>query len=223
MKIYQVGGSVRDSFLFKKSNDLDYVCECESYDELKTYLKDNEYTIILEKPEFLIIRTKKNSEVIDFSICRKDGVYTDNRHPDKVTMGTIYDDLERRDFTINSIAKHENGDILDPNNGIEDINNKIIKCVGSIERLREDGLRVIRALRFSIQLDFNIDESINNYILNDFENDTKIMDAVHSDRLRQEITKMLKYDCYKTILLLTKYEKLFNYLIKTRGLTFKIY
>lgn len=219
MKIYQVGGSIRDKLLNKTSNDIDFACECGSFEELITYLKKEKFEIILEKPEFLTVKVKKESHVYDFTVCRKDSKYDNGRHPSSVTIGTIYDDLSRRDFTINSIAMHKNN-IIDPHNGIDDIKNKIIRCVESIDRIKEDGLRVLRALRFAIQLDFKIDDQINQYLLNEF--DVSTMRNVSSERIKQELTKMLKIDCYKTVNLLSKYQKVLQFLLVDKKIKIKV-
>ncbi len=102
VKIYLVGGSIRDQLLGLKSKDLDYAVEAGSYEEMRDYIKENG-KIFLETPEYLTIRAHlKNGEPADFVLCRKDGEYSDGRRPDKVTPGTLYDDLARRDFTVNA-------------------------------------------------------------------------------------------------------------------------
>ena len=91
---------------------------------------------------------------------RIDGEYNDSRHPESVEFtSNLIEDLKRRDFTINAMAYNEREGLVDAFDGINDINNKIIRCVGEPEeRFGEDALRILRAVRFSAQLGFNIDE-----------------------------------------------------------------
>lgn len=147
MKIYQVGGSVRDKFLDIKSNDIDFAVEANSYDIMYKYLEKN-YIIVFENKKFFTVKVRgKNGLYYDFVLCRKENSYSDGRHPDLVKMGTIIDDLARRDFTMNAIAIDDQGTIIDPFGGQDDIANKVIRCVGSTDRLLEDSLRLIRAIR----------------------------------------------------------------------------
>jgi tRNA nucleotidyltransferase (CCA-adding enzyme) len=202
MKIYQVGGSVRDSFLGIKSKDIDYAVEASSYDEMREYILSTNGEIFLENPEFFTIRAKwsidkKNKEPCDFVLCRKEGSYSDNRHPDNVEVGTIFDDLARRDFTINAIAINvETQEIIDPFGGIKDIEDKIIQCVGNPDlRFKEDALRILRALRFAITKNFKIAYltdicmSINMHLLSN----------ISSERIREELHKMFKFDTNKSV------------------------
>lgn len=87
---------------------------------------------------------------------RRDGNYTDGRHPDNVEFTSdLSEDLERRDFTINAMAYNPMTGLIDPFDGMRDIRNRRIVCVGSArERFKEDALRILRAIRFAAQLDF---------------------------------------------------------------------
>src|SRR5689334_19330699 len=99
VKLYKVGGYVRDQVLGLKSKDIDYAVEAESYDAMKNHLIEKGAKIYLEQPQYFTIRGKLNDEDADFVLCRKEGKYSDGRRPDTVEIGTIYDDLARRDFT----------------------------------------------------------------------------------------------------------------------------
>ena len=112
-------------------------------------------------PEFLTIRAQvpaseakllARTKVADFVLCRKDSASGDGRRPDSVEPGTVLDDLARRDFTMNAIARDvQTGEVLDPHGGREDIKWKTLRFVGDpMTRIREDGLRVLRGLRFMI-------------------------------------------------------------------------
>lgn len=157
--IYEVGGSVRDSLLNIPHKDHDYAVECDSFETMKEYILNEKFTICVEKPEYGHIKAIKDKKVVDFTLCREDGYYSDNRRPDSIKVCNIYSDLNRRDFTINAIAINvENGEVLDPHGGETDLENKIIRCVGKTEdRMYEDPLRFLRALRFSVTKDMEID------------------------------------------------------------------
>lgn len=168
--IYEVGGSVRDSLLNVPHKDHDYAVECDSFETMREYILNEKYTICVEKPEYghiKAIKTGKDRKVVDFTLCREDGYYSDNRRPDSIKVSDIYGDLRRRDFTINAIAINiETKEILDPHGGEADLENRIIKCVGKTEdRLYEDPLRFLRALRFSVTKDMTIDSGRSNKII----------------------------------------------------------
>lgn len=213
MKIFEVGGCVRDSFLGVHSKDIDFSVEAPSFKAMREHFQNEGFRIFVENEEFLTIRARfpETSDTpnlcADFVMCRKDGYYSDGRRPDEVIPGTLFDDLSRRDFTINAIAKDvETGQIIDPFNGIQDIQKKIIRCVGNpIDRFHEDSLRVLRALRFSITKGFEIHESI-------FE--TFEMTTLHSklknvscERKREELTKMFAKDTLASMELIVSLPK----------------
>lgn len=199
-----MGGSVRDSILKRPCNDYDYAIETESYDAMKKYLLDKYKKIVHEDEKMFFIRVKTNAQTYaDFTLCRKENTYSDGRHPDEVNGGTIFEDLARRDFTMNAMAIDENGNLIDLFNGVSDINNHLVRCVGSIERLWKDSLRLMRAVRFSITLRFELDQDILN-CLND-EKFINRLDNIHIDRVRQELEKCLKADSKKFFKILGMY------------------
>jgi len=206
VKLYIVGGYVRDKILGIKSNDLDYAVEANSYIEMKNYINEN-HTIIYPKPQYLTIRAKdKSNAVCDFVLCRKEAYY-DGRYPSHTEPATIIDDLSRRDFTMNSIAIDEKGIYLDPFNGINDIKSRCIRCVGSAkERFTEDSLRMIRAIRFHIILGFSLDSEIV-WCLHSKELIDKL-EIISKDRLRYELNKCFEKDTYKTLLVFNQFPTL---------------
>jgi len=106
IKLFEVGGHVRDGLLGIKSKDIDMAVEAPSWEAMREFVKHNTKKIFLEKEEFLTIRAMGHDGLPkDFVLCRKDGAYSDGRRPDTVEAGTIFDDLARRDFTVNAIAK----------------------------------------------------------------------------------------------------------------------
>jgi tRNA nucleotidyltransferase/poly(A) polymerase len=174
--MFEVGGCVRDEILGLPSKDIDFAVEAESWSHLKDFLAQNGFEVFLENEEFLTLRArfprtiaigappwgKYRGLTADFVLCRKDGAYTDGRRPDTVVPGDIYDDLARRDFTMNAIARDVNtGVIIDPFDGVADIEHKLIRAVGLAgNRLHEDALRALRAVRFSIMKGFEIDPAL---------------------------------------------------------------
>lgn len=104
-----------------------------------------------------VIKYGSRDLTADFVLARKESGYTDGRRPDEVEPGTLEDDLARRDFTMNAIAKDTEGNLIDPFGGQKDLDEGIIRCVGNpIDRFTEDALRAVRALRFSVTKNMEI-------------------------------------------------------------------
>lgn len=206
-KYYKVGGCVRDKLMGIKSKDIDYAVEAESYDAMKSDLIARGIKIFQERPQFLTIRGNHPVDgSVDFVLCRKDGAYSDGRHPDSVEPGTILDDLARRDFTINAIAESEDGTLLDPYEGAKDIQWSLIRCVGSaFKRFDEDGLRLFRALRFSITKDFVVEFDIHD-ILKKRSHFEKFITRLPVERVYQELLKCFNHDTWKTLQFLKEYD-----------------
>lgn len=153
---YVVGGCVRDSLLGIAPKDWD-VCTNATPQEvlrvfrhrpvIKTGLKHGTVTVMVDR------------EPIEVTTFRVDGAYTDNRHPDAVTfVSRVEDDLARRDFTINAMAYNPTRGLVDAFDGCRDLAEGCIRCVGEPdERFNEDGLRIMRALRFAARYDFRIE------------------------------------------------------------------
>lgn len=153
---YVVGGCVRDSIMGRTPHDWD-ICTAATPDQMleifkgykfiETGLKHGTITIVIDNEQY------------ECTTYRIDGEYSDNRRPDSVTFtNDLIEDLKRRDFTINAMAYSDDEGLIDPFDGMLDISQKIIRCVGSPEeRFDEDALRIMRAIRFAAQLDFDID------------------------------------------------------------------
>lgn len=221
VKVYEVGGCVRDYFLGKESKDIDFAVEASSYEEMKDYIL-SKGTIFLENPGYFTVRAKvEGLGNADFVLCRKDYHYSDGRRPDKVDIGTIFDDLSRRDFTMNAIAKDVNtGEFIDPYGGIEDINRMVIRCVGSTDRLIEDALRVLRALRFSITKEFDIEGSIDDFIKNEAE---LHIDNVSAERIMEELNMMFGFSTRETVRLFNKYNDFFDRVFSNKKIQMKTF
>lgn len=220
MRHYLVGGAVRDELLGVKSKDLDYSVEAPSFEAMRDWILSQGMEIFLDKPEFNIIRARNGKEVADYVMCRKEGPYTDSRHPDWVEAGTIFDDLARRDFTVNAIAQDtETGEYVDPWNGRKDLEDGWLRAVGNAEdRLREDPLRAFRALRFAITKNLQISGDLDNALRHGdvFEH----MASVSTERIREEVFKMFKANTVGSMLLLTSYRSYLD-IIADRDIWFK--
>jgi tRNA nucleotidyltransferase (CCA-adding enzyme) len=206
-KFFQVGGCVRDKLLGRESKDIDFSVEAESFDAMRQAILDRGCKIFLESPQFFTIRARDPKfGAVDFVLCRKDGEYIDGRRPESVEMGSLHDDLSRRDFTMNAIAEDEDGNLIDPFVGQDAIDRRIIRCVGWVEdRFGEDGLRILRALRFSVVLGFALDGDIHRFLLNATVH--KYLAGVSVERVREELNKMFKANTLESLCLLEKYPK----------------
>jgi poly(A) polymerase/tRNA nucleotidyltransferase (CCA-adding enzyme) len=146
------------------------------------------------KNDFGTVGVKTESEdlrvkIIEITTYRIEGKYTDQRHPDEVKFAAnVEDDLSRRDFTVNAMAMDMKGDVIDPFGGARDIKERALRTVGvSEERFSEDALRLMRAVRFSVELDFEIEMNTRRAII-------KLaggLEAIAKERVRDELTKIL--------------------------------
>ena len=157
---YAVGGCTRDSIMGKSPNDWDITTSAPPEQMLEIFAAEGIRTI----PTGLshgTVSVLLDGVTYECTTYRIEGTYSDSRHPDFVSFtGDIRDDLSRRDFTVNAIAAHPNGEFIDVFGGISDIENKIIRCVGKPKkRFTEDALRILRAIRFSATLGFKIDKA----------------------------------------------------------------
>ncbi|MCQ2370667.1 MAG: CCA tRNA nucleotidyltransferase [Akkermansia sp.] len=153
---YVVGGCVRDSLMGRTPKDWD-VCTNALPDEvLRVFRKFHVIKTGLKHGTVTVMVDHQPVEVTTFRI---DGAYTDNRHPDSVNfVSRVEEDLARRDFTINAMAYNPRRGLVDAFGGREDLDARAIRCVGEPdERFHEDGLRILRALRFASRYDFNIE------------------------------------------------------------------
>lgn len=197
---YAVGGCVRDFILGREPYDWDITTNAKPK-EIQKIFKNSVY-----ENQFgtVAINTESKNErlkIIEITTYRVEEKYTDKRHPDKVRFTSrLEDDLARRDFTINAMAleiqnskvKSQNDNskfkIIDPFNGQIDLKNKIIRTVGDPnERFNEDALRLMRAIRFAVQLNFAIEEKTAEAIK---ENSNNIV-AISKERIRDELIKII--------------------------------
>lgn len=187
-KAYLVGGAVRDIFLGKKASDWDVATNATPQDVMKLFK-----FVVPTGIEHGTVTVHYKKHEIEVTTFRTESGYSDGRHPDSVNYAaTIEEDLSRRDFTMNAIAVDlKNGRIVDPYGGKKDIQKKLIRTVGlARERFLEDGLRPIRAIRFSSQLEFKIEEKT--YCEISTEPVLKKIAGISLERFRDELLKLLK-------------------------------
>ena len=157
---YAVGGCVRDSILGRVPDDWDITTSAKPEETKVLFPKTIDTGI--QHGTVTVMRNHVGYEVTTYRI---DGEYEDSRHPKEVIFTSdLLEDLKRRDFTINAMAyNHLDGGLVDAFGGIEDIEKKVIRCVGNpIHRFEEDALRMMRAVRFSAQLGYEIEEETKN-------------------------------------------------------------
>ncbi len=210
-KFYLVGGAVRDELLGLSCKDYDFAVEAGSYEEMRAEIANRGGEIFLEKPEFATIRAKMaftgKPVCADFVLCRRDGYYSDGRRPDLVMPGTLFDDLSRRDFTVNAIAKSENGVYIDPFHGRAALSLGILDTVGEpVERFSEDSLRMLRAIRFVIIKDLEMSERVDAALHNAYLADK--LNNISDERIREELLKCFRHNTPKTLDFLRKYDKI---------------
>lgn len=203
---FMVGGCVRDSVLNLIPNDYDITTNAKPK-EIINIFKD--YKIIDTGIKHGTVSIILNNNIYEITTYRIEGEYENNRRPKTVEFtSSIEEDLRRRDFTINAMAYNKQFGIIDKFNGLEDLQNRIIKTVGNPdERFKEDGLRMIRAIRFSSKLGFNIDENT----LNGIYKNSYIIKNISTERINDEFTKILLSDNPQNIILLYK-TNIFKYL-----------
>ncbi|MEW5816449.1 MAG: CCA tRNA nucleotidyltransferase, partial [Spirochaetota bacterium] len=183
---FLVGGALRN--LYTSQPVTDYDLATDALPEQVTGLFKKVIPTGIRHGTVTVLYKGHKFEVTTFRI---DGDYSDFRRPDKIAYTpSIFEDLKRRDFTINSMAFNlENYTLLDPHNGINDIKKKVIKAIGDpYERFNEDGLRILRACRLAAQLNFSIEENTFKAI----KDNVSQLQLVSAERLRDEITKILE-------------------------------
>lgn len=209
---YEVGGAVRDQLLGRRAKDVDFTCVLddvgvrhieadECFDLLGRELVREGYKIFVTTPQFFTYRARNpEGKFHDFVLARREGPYTDGRRPDWVQPGTLEDDLARRDFTINAMARESEDYLIDPFGGLTDLTEKVIRCVGDpLDRFTEDPLRVLRALRFAVVLGFNIDHDTVHAM---YQLRGGTIASVSKERRRDELEKMFQADLFATLDLL---------------------
>lgn len=181
---WAVGGCIRDSVLNRKPGDWDITTNAKPA-EVKSIFKRTVDTGIQHGTVTVLIKDKS----FEVTTYRLDGKYEDSRHPSEVTFtADLVEDLKRRDFTINAMAYNSRAGLVDAFGGVEDIKKRLIRAVGSPgERFKEDALRIMRAVRFSASLDFDIEEKTFEAI----KKETGNLKKISAERVREELVKLI--------------------------------
>lgn len=179
-----VGGCVRDFLLGIKPKDFDITTSALPEDTLKLF--DRTILTGIAHGTVTVVLNKENFEITTF---RKDGDYLDNRKPSSVEfVSNINEDLSRRDFTINALAFNDEAGLIDFFDGLSDLKNRVLRAVGNPDRrFKEDALRMLRAIRFSSQLDFTIEPKTLNAIIKN----KHLINNISKERIRDELCKIL--------------------------------
>lgn len=183
---YVVGGAVRDMIMGRDADDWDITTSALPK-ETEEVFKDNR--IIESGLKHGTVTVRIDHENIEITTFRIEKGYSDRRRPDEVMFTSDLEaDLSRRDFTCNAIAYNPNEGVVDRFGGMDDIENKIIRCVGEPDkRFNEDALRILRALRFSSTLGFEIEKNTAESIFRNYE----LLSFVSRERIFTELTKLL--------------------------------
>ena len=220
-QIYEVGGCVRDEIIGVHTNDIDFTFVLdntdqtvdEGWDEMLSHLKNEGFKIFLETKDCFTVRAKfpkghvNEGLVADFVMARKEVGYKDGTRQPILELGTLEDDLTRRDFTLNALAKDLDGNIIDLFDGQTHLKQKVlITPLEPIKTFMDDPLRMIRALRFSITKGFDIHPTVWDAIFTPGLID-KLSEVVSQERIQGEVTKMMKHDTVKTLRLLSVIDK----------------
>lgn len=200
---YLVGGCVRDLIMNREPSDWDVTTNANPEQIIalfeKTVYENNFGTVGVCIPKEVTRETPKESElptgqvpeyeIIEVTPYRIEAGYSDFRHPDEIKFSTkLEDDLKRRDFTINALALDSKGHLTDMFEGLKDIQNKVLRTVGEAdERFTEDALRLVRAVRFSTQLNFSISHETTESILKNSE----LIKKISTERIRDEFIKII--------------------------------
>jgi len=212
-QIFIVGGAVRDALLKKTVDNWDFTTNATPEQMLKMFPEafyNNVYgTVSIPKDKIIF-------EITPF---RKESDYSDSRHPEKIEWAkTVEEDLSRRDFTINAIA-FDGKNVIDPYGGQKDLSNKLIKAVGEPDkRFNEDALRLLRAVRFTSQLGFLIEDATRNSI----QKNATLITKISAERIRDEFLKILSGDHPAEGVLFLKSTGLLSYILPEVDVCFTI-
>lgn len=185
---YVVGGAVRDAFLGEIPEDYDMTTDARPLQ--CTELFSERFRVIETGLAHGTITVLVGNFKVEITTFRIDGNYKDSRHPEKVEFtGNLALDLARRDFTVNALAYNPKDGLVDLYGGLRDINLKTVRCIGEpAARFDEDALRILRALRFSAKLDFEIDSNTAEAL----KDKSKLLEKISAERITAEISKLFE-------------------------------
>jgi len=233
-QIFKVGGCVRDKLLGVDSKDIDFTFVLDDLNQsvedgfwsMYEWLTNERFEIFLSTPTMFTIRAKfpkthqHSGLVADFVMARKEVGYVEGTRRPILVLGTLEDDLLRRDFTINAMAEDENGNIIDLFNGQLHLKHKALKTPQSVQKsFDDDPLRILRAIRFAITKDMRIMGDIQIEI-EQYNYDEK-MHVVSIERIREELFKCFKHNTILTLEYLEMFKELKEYIFKNNILWLK--
>ena len=215
-QIFKVGGCIRDKFLGLDSKDIDFTFVLDDLSRtvesgfkiMTDWMTERGFEIFLSTPDCFTIRAKFPKDhqfsglVADFVMARKEVGYIEGGRRPILELGTLHDDLVRRDFTVNALAEDIDGNLIDPFNGVRDLKAGVLKTpVDANITMMDDPLRILRALRFTVTKDFQMSDEIWQAIQQ--PNILKKLElTVSGERIREEIGKMMKHNTTRSIRLL---------------------
>ena len=216
-KIFKCGGCVRDKILGVHTKDIDFTFVLDDlnlsvetgFEQMTKWLEAEGFQIFLSTPDCFTIRAKfpkdhKNAGLVaDFVMARKEVGYTYGTRRPILELGTLEDDLIRRDFTLNAMAEDEDGNLIDLFGGQEDLAKGLLRTpLPAKQTMMDDPLRIMRALRFKITKGFSISDEIWLAMMQP-EILEKLKTTVSAERIREEVLKMMKHDTVATVKLLS--------------------
>ncbi|NMA06593.1 MAG: HD domain-containing protein, partial [Ruminococcaceae bacterium] len=183
---YVVGGSIRDILLDLNPADWDIATDANPFQIIEVFKEERKN---LSGIKFGTVSVMIDNISIDITTYRTEGEYKDFRHPREVLFSSsLFEDMKRRDFTVNALAYNRKDGIIDYFGGLDDISSGVIKCVGDpSKKFAEDALRIIRAFRFASELDFKIDEHTLKYATEKMH----LLNEISVDRIQFEATKLI--------------------------------
>ena len=180
--LYMVGGTVRDYLLNLPLTDMDLVTDATP-EEMKKFLKGADYTYSKYGSVKLVYKDVK----FDITTLRKEEGYSDFRHPGKIIFTKkLEEDVDRRDLTINSLYIDKDLEVIDYVKGVIDLHDKVLRMNGDpLTRLEEDPLRIVRIFRFSLELGFEIEESLRKTM----DEHMDLLEKLNPQKIEMEISK----------------------------------
>ncbi|MBO7516471.1 MAG: HDIG domain-containing protein [Spirochaetia bacterium] len=206
-EVYLVGGAVRNLKRGLPPDDYDFTTNATPQQVITLFRK-----VIPTGIEHGTVTVLFKGSSFEVTTYRMDGKYSNFRHPDSITYCTdIYEDLKRRDFTINAMAIDvRNDSLIDVHGGMEDLKKGIVRAIGNPnERFAEDGLRILRACRFAAQLDFQIEPVTLQGMINNKDH----LENISKERIRDELLKTMTADHPSTAFLYMQKTEILEYVL----------
>ena len=181
-KLFLVGGTVRNCLLSEQLDDMDLVTDATP-EEMHSFLSGN-----YRFEKYGCVSLKIDGTNFDITTLREENGYLDKRHPDEIHFTKdLRKDVLRRDFTINALYMDENGQVYDFVGGQNDLKNRLLKIIGDPDqRLKEDPLRIIRALRFSLTYNFTISDELKASM----KRNIGLLDSINPEKIKQDLRKI---------------------------------